>query len=399
MSSKNKNIEYSLDDEKISTSKLMCSLSVLLFLSGVFLDYFSAPELMNEIFVLRLGMSIILGALIALISFYPKFYLKYYSFFVSFMFLTGSLTIQAMIYMSDPAGIAHATYFAGLMLIIITVFLGTYITTFLSIFLSVSIISSFMIMSFFMQHNSFSLTANNGFFLVSALIIGVLSNALKNKFLLKIITLQNSLKENLRNQHLETERQSQLANYDATTNIPNRRYGTKLLEKMMGNAKSLDMLVVVYFLDLNGFKRINDTYGHNTGDEVLNITANRLINAGRKSDILFRQGGDEFVYAIMIDKEEVAFANDFIKTIRESIIPLMKIDGLSLSVNTSIGKATFPMQGSSVSSLLHVADAKMYENKAKMKLEEDNPIPSSGLTKLDNYTAGVTNINSYKKYL
>ncbi len=395
----NKNKNYSLDDEKISTSKLMCWLSILLFFSGILLDYVSVPELIDEILILRLSMIAFLGAIIALIALYPKLYLEYYSFFIFVMFLAGSLTIQAMIYMADPTSIAHATYFAGLMLIIITVFLGTYITTFLSVFLSMSIITSFIIMSYLMQGSNILLVVNNGFFLVSALIIGVISNSLKNKFLLKILDLQNSLKENLRDQSLEVERQSQLANFDATTNIPNKRYGTKLLQKMMKNAKSLDMLVVVYFLDLNGFKKINDTYGHNAGDEVLKITADRLKNAGRKSDILFRQGGDEFVYAIMLDKEEVTLAVDFVKVIRGSITPLMKIDGLNISVNTSIGKAIFPMQGLTVSSLVQVADAKMYENKAKMASEEDQLIPSSDLPFLEDNSPGITDINSYKKNL
>ena len=397
MKNKNNNIRLELDDQKISTSKLMCLLSVALFLSGIILDYFSAPEILSEILVLRLGMCTILIATVALIYINPKFYLKHYSIAISFMFLTGSLTIQAMIFIADPSGIAHSTYFAGLMLIIITVFLGTYISTLLSIVLSMIIISTFLIMSYLVEYKNLALAINNGFFLISALTIGILSNAMKNGFLSQILLLQSSLKESLRDQHLETKRQSELANIDAITNIPNRRYGNSLLEKMIKNAETLDMLVIIYFIDLNGFKAINDTYGHNAGDEVLNIVANRIINSGRKSDVFFRHGGDEFVYAILLEKNNPGFANEFIEGLAETIKPTMVVEGLRLSVSASIGQATYPTNGLSVSNLIHIADSKMYENKAEMKRRKEESIPSLDLSESMNYSKDIVTLSSYKK--
>jgi diguanylate cyclase (GGDEF)-like protein len=93
---------------------------------------------------------------------------------------------------------------------------------------------------------------------------------------------------------------------DALTGLPNRRYLLRYLATLVGRAQPHDEVVAVLFLDLDGFKRVNDTMGHAAGDEVLRVVAARFIEALRRDDIVARLGGDEFVAVCrsVTDREE-----------------------------------------------------------------------------------------------
>ena len=103
--------------------------------------------------------------------------------------------------------------------------------------------------------------------------------------------------------------------------------------------------------------------------------SSRLLNAGRGSDIFFRQGGDEFVYAIMIERDNFEFIEAFDSLMRKSISPTMIINQLRLGVKTSIGHSISPIDGYSVTDLIRIADKNMYENKAKIKAEIEKSVP------------------------
>ena len=149
------------------------------------------------------------------------------------------------------------------------------------------------------------------------------------------------------------------AKYDRLTKIPNREYFFEHFETLLAKRLLSREEMVVLFMDIDHFKGINDTYGHQAGDEVLVETARRLKAALHAEDILARFGGDEFV-VIMKDASAVeGFLSRFATVMREPIATSAK----ELLVTLSVGTAAFPTHGSTETELLAYADRAMYQAK------------------------------------
>ena len=163
--------------------------------------------------------------------------------------------------------------------------------------------------------------------------------------------LKMEIEENMRlNRQLE-----ELANYDALTKLLNRRAFREELNKLEDDYFS------VMFLDLDGFKQVNDIYGHKVGDELLKVVAKRIINALRKSDVVGRLGGDEFVILIK-GKHKKKDLEVIAKKLIDKISSPIVIDKITAHVGTSIG-IYMRKKEDSVSKALSFADAAMYEAK------------------------------------
>ncbi len=121
--------------------------------------------------------------------------------------------------------------------------------------------------------------------------------------------------------------------------------------------------MALLFLDLNGFKPVNDQYGHKAGDEVLKQVAQRLSEAMRASDRVARFGGDEFVVLVedIQEKEDVC---GIVAKVDEAIFRAFTlVEGVQVSISTSIGVAIYPRDAEDMESLLRVADTAMYAAK------------------------------------
>jgi diguanylate cyclase (GGDEF)-like protein len=118
----------------------------------------------------------------------------------------------------------------------------------------------------------------------------------------------------------------------------------------------------VLFLDLDGFKQINDMHGHDAGDRVLQEVANRLLDTTRDSDSVGRRGGDEFL-VLMLEVHDDASAVMLASKIRERIAEPIVVAGLNLSVGVSVGIAIYPEDALIATDLLKHADAAMYAAK------------------------------------
>ena len=160
------------------------------------------------------------------------------------------------------------------------------------------------------------------------------------------------------------EQVQQLAYFDTLTGLPNRRLLSDRLSQALSQAKRHERPLAIMFLDLDNFKTINDTLGHNAGDELLKEVSGRLTTCVRSGDTVARQGGDEFIIVLaeITDPEDAAsVAAKIIRTLGDPVC----VAGRSLDITTSIGIAVYPLDGGDdPQELLMKADQAMYAAKA-----------------------------------
>jgi len=153
-----------------------------------------------------------------------------------------------------------------------------------------------------------------------------------------------------------------LAEFDQLTGLPLMRLATRRLNQTCRRARRSGMQAAVVFIDLDGFKEVNDKYGHEAGDYCLGQVSQRMTGTVREVDTVARIGGDEFLVVIdsVTDREKVAaIAQKLIDTIRQPI----RFDAETFSVSASLGIALYPVNGSTMDELRHQADTAMYNAK------------------------------------
>jgi|GEM_PF-3474373 len=160
----------------------------------------------------------------------------------------------------------------------------------------------------------------------------------------------------------EVEHLKQLALYDGVTNLPNRRHCLNHINARLREAETLGRKFALCFMDCNGFKKINDTYGYPVGDQVLRHIADEVSSAIRKHDFFARYSGDEFCLVL----EGVASSRDIDIALSKIIdaldAPIFVGEG-TLTVSMSIGIALYPKHGKTAEELIRHADKVMYEAK------------------------------------
>lgn len=197
----------------------------------------------------------------------------------------------------------------------------------------------------------------------------VLSKAwVVSKTSIQAIRLNECLKDEVEEHKGTKEQLRHLANHDGLTDLPNRRLLTERLDGMINWAHRYDKRVIIMFLDLDGFKAINDQCGHECGDRVLQEIAQRLQKRTRETDALARIGGDEFILAYSevddIEVDATMLANRILEALRE---PVKLPDYQPGVVSGSIGIALYPDNGINSGALLIAADEAMYAAKARGK--------------------------------
>jgi diguanylate cyclase (GGDEF)-like protein len=155
----------------------------------------------------------------------------------------------------------------------------------------------------------------------------------------------------------------QLANYDPLTRLPNLRRMREGLHQILTIARRNGTLGAVLFIDLDGFKAVNDTHGHAAGDSVLNLVAKTLAETIRESDIIGRIGGDEFIAVLSnltsVD-DAVGVAEKILKRLNR---PIIVCDTIRCRIGASIGISIFPNGAQDEASLIRAADKAMYSVK------------------------------------
>ncbi|MES2499551.1 MAG: diguanylate cyclase [Pseudomonadota bacterium] len=152
------------------------------------------------------------------------------------------------------------------------------------------------------------------------------------------------------------------ANFDLLTGLPNRRMFFDRLEKEIARSARENQSFALMFIDLDGFKLVNDQFGHQIGDQLLMEVSNRMTACIRESDTLARLGGDEFTILVnnIVDSTDVATVAD---KILASLCKAFILDGNQVNLSASIGICIYPQHGLNADALISAADNAMYEAK------------------------------------
>ncbi|GMM69965.1 hypothetical protein MTsDn1_32600 [Alteromonas sp. MTD1] len=164
-------------------------------------------------------------------------------------------------------------------------------------------------------------------------------------------------------QVMAEERIKELASQDSLTGLANRRALTTYLEQEFARIERTNMRCVCLYFDLNTFKPINDTHGHNVGDEVLVEIADRMKRLCRESDLAARVGGDEFII-ILTDVDETFDLDGFIDRTHLAVSKPITTSIGTVAVGTSIGFASYPNEATNLDDLIRLADERMFQQKS-----------------------------------
>jgi len=178
------------------------------------------------------------------------------------------------------------------------------------------------------------------------------------------IAERKNLESELSQSLLAEEEARRRSLHDQVTGLPNRALLRDRLEHALAQAKRHSLSLCLLFIDLDDFKKVNDSHGHEVGDKLLRVIADRLQSSVRVDDTVGRQGGDEFVY-LLLDVEKENHIENIAKKIRNTIAATCKIEGELFTVKASIGIAIYPQDGSTPEELLKSADIAMYKAKTK----------------------------------
>ena len=177
-----------------------------------------------------------------------------------------------------------------------------------------------------------------------------------------LVRYQRVVRAAERERAAQEERIRHQAYHDALTGLPNRASFTEHLEEAMKRAKRANWPLALLFLDLDLFKRVNDSLGHDAGDRLLRVAAERIRRAVREADMMFRMGGDEFTVLLedVRGPEEAAMVAG---RVLEGVAEPLQIGGQQLAITASIGIALYPDDEAVGERLTKAADTAMYRAK------------------------------------
>ncbi len=361
--------QNSLKQEKKHSARIISFLGAALFICLAVINYFALPaNEFSNILPTTLVTLLVLGVFYTLT--YRDCFFKHYSLIGMITFLTVGLGICMMIALSTSGRYSHNVYFLALMLLLVTTFSWSYMPRRASILVTAILIVTFTGIKIGI-HSAFTqepwVLVVSVFFLIASASIVAMAQALRDKYIFKNFLLQEQLQVNLEEKAQEAKHQKNLANKDALTGLPNRRYITKTLDKAIQQAQDKNLDLVIMFLDLNGFKAVNDNYGHDAGDEILTVISDRLKSCIRDVDHLARIGGDEFLIGLLVEKSEADIPDKIRTKIRTTVIEPVAFNEHLLKVGTSIGTASYPADGNNIEGLIKLADDNMYTDKIRIK--------------------------------
>jgi diguanylate cyclase (GGDEF)-like protein len=367
-----------LGPEKIRVLKLTAKLGCALYLSFGILDYWAIPSACHQVWIVR-GSTVALTLIVFAVATYrPKAVLSRYAFVVWTMQLIWAFGIAVMIVLAKQSDLAWSSYYCGLMLVCSATPVG-YLGVRLTYALGITCVAIYIAVAVCVQGmatgQEWPRLLMNAYFLVSAMIIGIVIATISDRYSRQVYLLRLALRRDMEVAKEAKLQSDFLAEHDTLTELPNRIFFLRQLEQVINRAADAGTTVSVLFIDLDGFKPINDLHGHAVGDMVLRVVARRIRACVRAVDLVARYGGDEFVVAVEFDQQHMSSVERLRRNLKKTIADLIGIDANELSVTASVGTAIYPFDTHDAAELIRAADQRMYEAKRKSKARSSPAMP------------------------
>ncbi len=357
-----------LGPEKVHAAQWTSVLGALLFMAYGVLDVWVLPFRFQTVWILRILVVLLIFVVVLFLRYSETIFMRHYNLIIGGEYLLAGLAVEGMIYLAAPSDVAWNIHYVGLLLICMALYSWTFLRVEVTIPIGTLLLALYVLIAISHQDisrpNTWFILASNCFLLISANIIGITSQQMRAHFSRENYLLQQSLETKLELASMERQQSEFLAKHDLLTGLPNRRYLLQRINEMIKEANRKNELVAILFLDLDGFKPINDTYGHETGDMVLQILSSRLQSRVRHDDMVARLGGDEFVVALTVPAKNITtVTNRLAQEILLSLNEPIMIEDFRLHIFASVGGAYYPCDGTTADALLSAADGRMYQAK------------------------------------
>lgn len=358
-----------LGPEKARLTRIVAALGIALILIYMVLDLWAIPSSLLTVWSLRAAMVVAL-ALTFLSTRLPSFESRY-PWIIAAAFAVMGAGVNGMIWIAQPGDVAIDVYQGGLVLVIMGVYTLTYVHVVLTTAIAVAITAGYaaitLLVHDYHQDAKLIVLAGNLFMFGSIIVIGITAQALRDAYSRENYLLRHSLKRDVEIKEEEKRRASWLAEHDPLTGAANRLRFEKDAAAMIDRARGADLMVQILFLDLDGFKPVNDVHGHAVGDRVLKVVAERLRQCVKPGDAVARVGGDEFVVALLTPLDDPAAGAAAAERIAGAVTRGIELRGTTLRLSASIGVAAFPADGDDLEAVMRAADAQMYVVKKRGK--------------------------------
>jgi diguanylate cyclase (GGDEF)-like protein len=358
-----------LAPEKLWNARVACVIAAVLYSLFGIIDLWMIPSALHLVWAIRAVVVII--TLVALLLTRHEQFLLNYEKFALFMPALWAAGIEAMLYLAAPGDPARHSYYAGLILVVIGYHSWFYLPITAMAVITVAIVAIYAVIALVVHDvastGGLPTLVSNLFFLGSAVVICVAVQVRRYRYLLEIFQWRRALARDLADKEDAHRRSEHQATHDVLTGLPNRAHFVRLADRAIEAAQKQGSWVAVMFIDLDGFKPINDTHGHAVGDEVLKILAQRMRNCLKGSDTIGRLGGDEFGAVVALPAGAFESAEKVAGKMLGALSQPIALGALRLVITASFGVSLFPCHGTVAQTLLSIADRCMYQAKGRGK--------------------------------
>jgi diguanylate cyclase (GGDEF)-like protein len=373
-----------LAPEMTRLARTACWLALLLTAAFGLIDPWAIPSGVAQVWTIRAVLLMVTATTLAL-TYRPVFLARYEAIFGG-AFLVLGLGVLAMIACSATGEAARAVYFVGALLVLMGMYALSFLRRRTSAGVSAVLLAGYLLESWALDDlrsaGPWPVVLANACFFVAVLTIGALSQRERDRYARQSFLRKRELEHELDVKEHARRLSEHLSNHDGLTGLPNRESFERDLGGLLARARAEGSVAAVLFLDLDGFKAVNDTFGHLAGDHVLRVIAQRIRACVSHADLAARLGGDEFVVALSLDPDvgqgAVELAQRIAARIESHVAEPIALDDTRVALGASTGIALFPADGESIGELIAAADSQMYAvkrvHKAARRREGEPPV-------------------------
>ena len=375
-----------LAPEKISLARIACLLAIVLVVSFAAVDLWALESAVAAAWSIRAVVSVLCAVTLA--STWTPLFLRHYDLLMSVPFAGIAAGMIALTWLAEPHEAARILYIGGGILLLPAIcalsFLRRDITGALGLFLLVGYVAAAIEPTAEGLIRDLPAVLTNGCILVASFLIGVIGQNVRTHFARESFLRHGALQRELEAKEEAMRLNAYLSTHDELSGLPNRKQFTVAIDTMIAAAEAGSRTFAVLFIDLDGFKPVNDTHGHAAGDEVLRQVGERLNGFAVPPACAARLGGDEFAVLVGLEHgcrdgeaaQAFAAARRVAQRISERLSQPMRTPFGTLALGASVGIAVFPHSGHATDALLAASDQDMYAVK-RARLQAANDATST----------------------